>query len=199
MRGLRRGDAIREIANIGAGHAATSLSELTGQRVMISVPRISWGGADEAIRAVVAADAEARIVSVSVPIGQDAQPSEHARLVLDEDTARRVTALMLRREAAEVKAFDLLERSTLAELGNIVTAAYVGVLGSFTGTRVMIGIPEFCEGTVAEFRALLGRGLLIEAEFSFPDATVAGILLLSHAEASFAAVLEALGLEDAPA
>ena len=34
-------DALREVANIGAGHAATALSEITGQRIMISVPRIN--------------------------------------------------------------------------------------------------------------------------------------------------------------
>ena len=34
-------DALREVANIGAGHAATALSQMTSQRIMISVPRIS--------------------------------------------------------------------------------------------------------------------------------------------------------------
>src|SRR5947207_12894618 len=34
-------DALREIANIGAGHAATALSKLLRGRVMISVPEIS--------------------------------------------------------------------------------------------------------------------------------------------------------------
>ncbi|MGQ0703023.1 MAG: chemotaxis protein CheC, partial [Gemmatimonadales bacterium] len=31
-------DALREVANIGAGHAATALSQMTGGRIMISVP-----------------------------------------------------------------------------------------------------------------------------------------------------------------
>ena len=34
-------DALREVANIGAGHAATALSQMTGQTIMISVPEIN--------------------------------------------------------------------------------------------------------------------------------------------------------------
>ena len=34
-------DALREVANIGAGHAATALSQMTGQTIMISVPQIN--------------------------------------------------------------------------------------------------------------------------------------------------------------
>ena len=34
-------DALRETANIGAGHAATALSQMTGGTIMISVPTIT--------------------------------------------------------------------------------------------------------------------------------------------------------------
>src|SRR3954470_1740389 len=34
-------DALREAANIGAGHAATALSTLTATRIMISVPMVN--------------------------------------------------------------------------------------------------------------------------------------------------------------
>ena len=37
----RQLDALREVANIGAGHAATALSQMTEQRIMISVPQLS--------------------------------------------------------------------------------------------------------------------------------------------------------------
>ena len=33
-------DALREVASIGAGHAATALSQMTASRIMISVPRL---------------------------------------------------------------------------------------------------------------------------------------------------------------
>src|SRR5690625_616218 len=33
-------DALREVASIGAGHAATALSSLTGRRINVEVPRL---------------------------------------------------------------------------------------------------------------------------------------------------------------
>jgi hypothetical protein len=40
-------DALREVANIGAGHAATALSQMTGQTIMISVPQINVAPLEE--------------------------------------------------------------------------------------------------------------------------------------------------------
>src|SRR5512145_102319 len=34
-------DALREVANIGAGHAATALSQMTQRTIMISVPEVN--------------------------------------------------------------------------------------------------------------------------------------------------------------
>ena len=34
-------DALREVSNMGAGHAATALSQMTGQKIMISVPHLT--------------------------------------------------------------------------------------------------------------------------------------------------------------
>src|SRR5207245_3831166 len=40
-------DALKEVANIGAGHAATALSQLTNRRIMISVPEINIARLEE--------------------------------------------------------------------------------------------------------------------------------------------------------
>src|SRR5436309_14051669 len=40
-------DALKEVANIGAGHAATALSQLTHRRIMIPVPEINIARLEE--------------------------------------------------------------------------------------------------------------------------------------------------------
>jgi chemotaxis protein CheC len=55
-------DALREVANIGAGHAATALSQMTNRTIMINVPEVNvlaleevselLGRADEIVAAV---------------------------------------------------------------------------------------------------------------------------------------------------
>ena len=45
-------DALKEVANIGAGHAATALSQLTKRRIMIDVPNVQICTLEEAASVV---------------------------------------------------------------------------------------------------------------------------------------------------
>lgn len=189
----RQLDAIREVVNIGAGHAATALHTLTNLRVMISVPRIQWAEESRAVQP--ALPGEGPLVMISVPVlGSRANPDERASLILARDAAIRMVSLLLRREPGGSGELGELERSTLRELGNIVCASYVGVLGTFLGEGVMIGTPELVEGTRAEVSQRTTRGLMIETDFSFLDSSFAGVFMLSHSETSFASLLDTLGL-----
>jgi len=192
----RQLDAIREVVNIGAGHAATNLSALTRLRVMISVPRIEWAAGNvESTRDI---PGSGPLVIVAVPIiGVTDSGGERASLILARETALRMVALMLRRDNV-ADAIGPLEQSALNEMGNIVCAAYVGVLGTFLSKSVMIGTPELHEG---ERDALAHHvsGLMIETDFTFLDTTFEGVFVLSHTDVSFSSLLRALGMEDEPA
>ena len=50
-------DALREVANIGAGHAATALSQMTDSTIMISVPEVNVRPLEEVAELFGAADA----------------------------------------------------------------------------------------------------------------------------------------------
>jgi chemotaxis protein CheC len=185
-------DAIREVVNIGAGHAATNLSALTGLTVMISVPRIQW--ADPANPAL---PGTGDVVLISVPItGVSEQGGERASLILATETALRMVALMLRRDPSQHQEVGAFERSALMEMGNIVCAAYVGVLGTFMGKGVMIGTPEMFVGNRDEIEDPTAHGLVIETDFTFLATTFEGVFVLSHSDVSFASLLTALGFRD---
>lgn len=184
-------DAIREVVNIGAGHAATNLSSLTGLRVMISVPRIQWvaGGTPAG-----PLPGTGPLVLISVPImGVTESGGERASLILAEETALRMVAFMLRRSPEAHTRVGDFERSALSEMGNIVCAAYVGVLGTFLGRSIMIGTPTLREGGRDEVLHAV-NGLVIETDFTFLDTTFEGVFVLSHSDVSFSSLLQALGL-----
>src|SRR3954470_8404681 len=189
-------DAIREVVNIGAGHAATNLSALTGLRVMISVPRIQWAADDVQAEPELPGDGPLLVIAVPI-IGVTESGGEGASLLLAREAALRLVGAMLRRENASTS-IGALEESALNEMGNIVCAAYVGVLGTFLHKSVMIGTPELHEG---ERHALAHHvtGLMIETDFSFLDTTFEGVFVLSHTDVSFTSLLKALGMDDAPA
>lgn len=189
-------DAIREVVNIGAGHAATNLSALTGLTVMISVPRIQWAGSDPSAALPGGGD----LVVITVPItGVSELGGERAALILATETALRMVALMLRRDPSRHVEVGALEKSALMEMGNIVCAAYVGVLGTFLGKGVMIGTPEMHLGPRDELGDQVAHGLVIETDFTFLDTTFEGVFVLSHSDVSFSSLLTALGFKDVAA
>lgn len=192
----RQLDAIREVVNIGAGHAATALSTMTNLRVMISVPRIHWVDEPEAAEPALPGHDE-KLLVIAVPIvGAADGAGEKASLILAQQTAIQMVALMLRREPPANGELGMLEMSALNEVGNIVCASYVGVLGSFLGKGVMIGTPELKQVPRMELARQAAHGLLIETDFKFLDSTFEGVFVLSHADISFQSLLEALGLSE---
>src|SRR5438309_1954184 len=103
-------DALREIANMGAGHAATALSKLLGGRVMIKVPRISITRLEDATPDI--AEAEELVAAVLMHVMGDLTgrtvlvfPFETAeaiakRLSPDADPATDATFLSEMQESA---------------------------------------------------------------------------------------------------
>ena len=133
-------DALRETANIGAGHAATALSELTGRRIMVDVPDVTivalervgelLGDPGQAVSAV--------IVTVSGDItGRTLQ-------IFDGTAASALVSLLLGVDEPEFpNEFGSLERSALKEIGNVIVGAYLNALGVFTATEMTMSVPDF--------------------------------------------------------
>src|SRR5687768_7283372 len=86
-------DALREIANIGAGHAATALSTMTGDRIMISVPTLNVAPLEEAVARI--ASPEEPIAAVLMHMLGDL--TGRTLLVFPQRVAIRLAELMLRR------------------------------------------------------------------------------------------------------
>src|SRR5213596_2554628 len=87
-------DALREVANIGAGHAATALSTMIGSTIMISVPRVNVINVDE-IPPVVS-DHEEPVAAVLLHMLGDL--TGRTLLVFPCAAAMRLAELLMQRE-----------------------------------------------------------------------------------------------------
>src|SRR5213080_1248594 len=116
-------DALREVANIGAGHAATALSQLTNRKIMISVPQINI----------------VRLEEVPDLLGD---PTGRTLLLFPESVGRRVCDMLLRRPVGTTAVFDALEQSCLKEAGNILAGAYLNALSDFMGMLLLPSVPS---------------------------------------------------------
>jgi len=145
--GAARVDALTEVASIGAGHAATALSLLTGQRIMIDVPMVTLGMLSELVPKI--APADARIVGITMEM--QGSLNGQTLLALPMATAARLADLMLgRSHPSDVDGFDVLEESALREAGNILGGAYMTALSEFLTMRLMPSPPRLAIATARE-------------------------------------------------
>ena len=133
-------DALRETANIGAGHAATALSRLTGRQVMVSVPEVSILPLEQV--GGMLGDPGEVVSAVIVKVEGDVQG--RTLQVFEGATAAKLVGLLLNmREPAFPEGFGALERSAVKEIGNVIVAAYLNALAAFTQTTITMSVPAF--------------------------------------------------------
>jgi chemotaxis protein CheC len=119
-------DALRELANIGAGTASTALSEMLGRSIDLSVPDA---------RVLPMADAVAQI-------GPAEQEITGIALGVEGDLPATVLMLLTPRDATQVCVLLGLEPgselapSALGEIGNVVGTSYLNALAGMTGISV---------------------------------------------------------------
>jgi chemotaxis protein CheC len=190
-------DAIREVANIGAAHAATALSQMLGSTIMISVPRITVARLSE-VPPVVAAPEEP-VAAVLLHMLGDL--SGRTLLVFPRDVASRLAGMMLRRPAQAEAALSDLERSAITEAGNILSSAYLNALSDFMGMVLLPSPPKF---TIDRSSSVLSAAHLqfgsdrdhvfcVENEFLMKgDERLRGFFLLLPDAASLNAILRAV-------
>ncbi len=116
-------DALRELANIASGTAATALSQMLGQEVELNVPQALALPLADAVDACGPSDA---IVSgVVIPLEGDI-PGLVLLLIPEEHAAKLCTLL-------GVEPGSEVGDSALCEIGNILGTSYLNGLSAMTG------------------------------------------------------------------
>jgi chemotaxis protein CheC len=131
-------DAMREVANIGAGHAATALSQMTNRTIMITVPRVNVRPLEQACDMV----GTPQDVIAAVLMQMMGDLTGRALLLFPERAARTLCDFLLRRELGTTQEFGMMERSSLKETGNILGSAYLNALSDFMGMMLVPSVPS---------------------------------------------------------
>lgn len=190
-------DALREVANIGAGHAATALSQMVGETIMISVPTINI----------------ARLEDVPPQVGEPDQPvaavlmhmlgdlTGRTLLVFPRRTAIRLAELLLHR-SSPADTFSEMQQSAIKEAGNILSSAYMNALSDFMGMMLLPSPPSLAidMSTAVLTTAYLQFGsdkdyvFCVESEFRLSEVgeRLSGYFLLLPDAASLQAILKAV-------
>ena len=194
-------DALREVANIGAGHAATALSTMTGQAIMIKVPTISITRLDEVPGHVVADPEDAVAVILLQMLGD---LTGRSILVFPAHTACRLAEMMLQRPRGSSPVIALLEESALKECGNILSGAYLNALADFMHLTLLPSPPllavDMASAVLSSAYLQFGDGrdvvFCVESEFQMRDdgEALRGYFLLLPDTGSLQKILQAINL-----
>jgi chemotaxis protein CheC len=190
-------DALREVANIGAGHAATALSQMIGGTIMISVPTINVSRLEEVPPQI--SGPEEPVAAVLMHMLGDL--TGRTLLVFPKPTAVRLASLMLRR-ASSSEELGEMEQSAIKEAGNILSSAYMNALSDFMGMMLLPSPPSLAidMSTAVLTTAYLQFGtdrdyvFCVESEFYMTDVEerLRGFFLLLPDPASLQAILRAV-------
>jgi chemotaxis protein CheC len=129
-------DALKEVSNIGMGHAATALSQMIGQRVNLTVPNVTITEISQVPEHL--GGAEKMMVGITLQILGDARGS--IMLLFPQESAHRLLCSLLGHQEKELVMTEV-SVSALKEVGNILASAYLSALGNLLNKTLIPSVP----------------------------------------------------------
>lgn len=176
-------DALTELINIGYGRAAGALSELTGYRITLEVPKVAIHQVDSI------APALENLLGgsvASVNQGFSGPVMGNALLLLDEPSAL-VLSRLLGEGGAPALELDSNAREIITEVGNILLNACLGVFGNLLQIQVNFAVPRFQVESIPRILDLVAQqqageklsyGLMIHTRFHVKAGDVTGYMVI---------------------
>ena len=194
-------DGLREVANIGAGHAATALSQLTNRRIMVGVPQVKILRIDEIAEMI--GTGEEVVAGVAMQMLGDL--TGRTVQIFPKETAESVAGILIGRTDVKFpEGFGELEQSALKEVGNILGGAYLNALSDFLGLLLLMSVPGLAMDVTAavlksmflEFHEDRDYVFVVETVFNMDQVEheLHGHFLLVPDEASIDVLLRAIRL-----
>ncbi|MGM0378529.1 MAG: chemotaxis protein CheC [Bacillota bacterium] len=190
-------DILREVGNIGAGNAATSLAKMLDVKVDMEVPQVKILEFKEFPKII--GGEENLVIGVYFTLSGDLEGS--FLFLLDEESALSLLNLLM---PAEFNEFDEMANSALQEIGNILSGAYISSLATLTNLDISISVPSISydmAGAILsvpaiEFGKVSDKILIVENEFFESEMvdTITGYFLLVPDLDSYDSLLDSLGV-----
>ncbi|MBP8980642.1 MAG: hypothetical protein KBG09_05300 [Syntrophobacterales bacterium] len=188
-------DALTELINIAFSRTAAALSDLTGHRVTLNVPKVAVHPITD-LQTALAEFVVGEIASVhqifTGPVSGD------AILMLNYEGANSLVDLLTGEEAGAGR-LDVSGQEVLMETGNILLNACLGVFGNLLKVHVAFSVPRLHLEALNNMLDSLVIGkeelryaLVIYTTFRIKDSAVTGYLIIVLGVASLDRLLRAV-------
>jgi len=132
-------DALQEVANIGASHAATSLSQMVNKEIRIGIPKVKVISIGETAESVKDKDVVAGIlleISNEVPMS--------ILLLISKESAFSLAHMLMETEPdPNQEVLSEIEQSSLMEVSNVMMSSFFDSITELIGISMIPGPPNF--------------------------------------------------------
>lgn len=191
-------DVLKEVGNIGAGHAATALSTLLDKPVDMQVPQVKLVPFEEISESVGGSEK----VVLAIFLRVEGETPGNMFFILSMESARYLLKRLVGLECGENDEFDEMELSALNEIGNILAGSYLTSLADFTQLSMLPTVPSLAvdmAGAILsygllQFGEMGDHALFIDTKFLQDGDEVEGHFFLIPDPESFDRIFAALGV-----
>ena len=192
-------DVLKEIANIGSGNAASSLSRMLDHQVNVSIPYIGIKGFNESTETL--GGPEAVMVGTLLFLAADLQGM--MMFLLPIEAACDLVNMLMFTDIKSSEEIDEVGFSAINEISNIMSASFVGALADMSELTIDISPPEATLDMLGSimsvpsiyFAKMSDSLLLIQTEMEIAGKTTKTSVLLLPDMPSLSKLMESLGIE----
>lgn len=189
-------DALRELGSIGAAHAATALAQLIGRRMDISVPVVKIMKLEQIYELM--GGKEQPMACISAQLFGGARGA--ILVLLPQGNALALSDALLGQSLGTSTEFTEMSKSSLLELGNILSGAYLTAISNLLGVMLLASVPTLIiedAGTLVDWmRQQVGNGhrhvLVVHTHFQDTESTLFGHVLFTPEKTTIDAMLNAV-------
>jgi chemotaxis protein CheC len=189
-------DLLKEIGNIGAGNATSSIANMLGLKIQMSVPNVRLMTVSDLVKAV--GEEETTVVGIYLELERDITGS--MMFLLDIPSARYLVNKLMNQER-QSDTFEEMELSALREIGNIIAGSYLSALSTMTNLNIKPSVPYISvdmAGAILSVPAIQfgqygDNALLIQTEIS-AEVKINGYYIMMPEQESYEKILVSFGI-----
>lgn len=192
-------DVLKEIGNIGAGNAATSLGLMLNEDVTISVPELRIEDYNDVINTI--GGPEEMIVAVMVNFSGEANGI--VLFILSMKDAKSITDILVGEDPEDTPFLSEMKISAVKEIGNILGSAYLGSIAELTGMNIDMSVPYIAvdmtgailAAPIIEYGAADSKVMFIEECFSSLASELVSHVIMFTEMDTLRGIMNRLGLD----
>ncbi len=174
-------DALTEVVNIGVGSAATHLSRLLSEEVLLTVPNVMIVSRDDAVMLLPDAG---KTPLIAIRERFSGQFSGCALLIFPEKNSFEIVRAAIRSEFS-LEEIGIFENEALGEIGNIILNGCLSAVANSLSQTLAISLPELLHG---DGQAILFNGdgcsreelvLFAQVDFVLKPRRIQGFIVLT--------------------